>query len=213
MPELDIRIDVTDQAAITVLDTTVSETIAAGLISLSGWSLRTTSLQSGQSSEGAVNAPAAGATVLTLAMPQGQWTLSWEVEVSGTVGAPEVNNFQLLAGAIVLLNSLNGNTAGTPYPQSPITVSIPAGGANLTIKTINASTVGSVYSASISATPVGAVAVAEITSGGNPVAEISLPVGGVDTQYFGGGGIVLRSDLTLSVLSGSFRGAIYARLM
>lgn len=201
------------QSAITVLDTTVSETVAAGKVAMAGWSFRTTSVQNTQDAQGSQNAPAAGTTIASLVLPQGEWQISWQVNVSGTVGAAEINNFELLQGAAVIATSLNGNAVGSPYTQITVTASIPQGGATIFVKNIAIATAASVYSASIVASPVSAVAIAEITSGGNPVAEIVLGVGGTSTVHFGGGGIQLQSDLTLTVLAGSFRGAVYARIM
>lgn len=209
MDEIDVVVSVGGVEIISVLDTTVSEKLDAGKLSLAGWSLRTTSVQTSSQVEGSQNAPGAGTTIATLALPAGEWVLNWTVEVSGTVAAAELNNFQLFNAATPLLVSVNGNAVGQPYPQSPVIVSIPVGGANVLVKNVNAGTAASVYTASIAASPVGAVAIAEITSGGNPVAEIALPVGSVDTEWFGTQGLKVRSDVTLNVLSGSFRGAVY----
>lgn len=212
MTEIDIEVNVGKVIPITVLDTTVSESIASGVVCLAGWSLRTTSTQVTVENEGQANAPLAGTSLLGLVLTQGEWVITWTVEVDGTTAAAEDNNFELVQDANVLLTSLNGHVAGQPYQQVSVTVSVGAGGSVMHVKNINAGTAASVYLADIAASPVGTVAVAEITSGGNPVAEISIPVGATDTQWMSDGGIRLPSDLTLSVLSGSFRGAVYARL-
>lgn len=209
MPEIDVDISVGPVEIISVLDTTVTERLTAGKLALAGWSLRTTSVQTSLQVEGNQNAPGAGTTIATLALPAGEWVITWGVEVSGTVAAAEINNFQLLQAATPLLNSANGNGVGNVYQQPPVIVSIPVGGANVLVKNINAATAASVYSASIAASPVGAAASAEITSGNNPIAEITIPVGGSDTKWFGSRGVEVRSDVTLTVLSGSFRGAVY----
>lgn len=211
MSELDVDISFGAVNVFNVLDTTVSELIVSGVACLCGWSLRTTSVQSSQEVEGAVVSPGAGAAIATLALPQGEWSISWQVELSGTLAAGDINNLQLKQAAVVLLNSVNGNVVGQPYPQSPVTVSIPLGGANVTVNAIAAGTVGSNYAATIVASPVSAVAIAEITSNGSPVGEISLPVGAANSQSFGHNGIRVPNDITISILSGSFRGAVYWR--
>lgn len=56
-----------------------------------------------------------------------------------------------------------------------------------------------------------AVAEVELSSGGNPIAESSVGDGGSDTHIMSGMGINVRSDITLTVISGSVRGAVYIR--
>lgn len=103
--------------------------------------------------EGSVTSPAAGATVVSLALPSGGWSLAWLVQVSGTVGAPEVDNFQLVSGTTVLDTSINGNTVGQPYQQQPSQVQIPIGGATVLVRANVLGTVGAVYAAQLVATP------------------------------------------------------------
>lgn len=54
-----------------------------------------------------------------------------------------------------------------------------------------------------------ATATVEVTSGGNPVAEISLSSGGSDTQWLGDHGVEVNQDITMDVISGSVAGAFY----
>jgi hypothetical protein len=211
MTEVEVDISFGMVRVFNVLDTTVSELIVAGKAFLCGWSLRTTSVQSSQDVESSVAAPGAGATIATLALPQGEWSISWQVSVSGTVAAAEINNLQLEQNAVTLMKSVNGNTVGQPYSQSPVTVSIPLGGQNVTVNAVAAGTAGSTYTAQIVASPIGATAVAEITSNGYPVGEISLPVGGANSQSLSHDGVMVANDITISILSGSFRGAVYWR--
>lgn len=212
MGDLDIDLVWGSAAVITVLDTTVSETVAAGRARLTGWSLRATGTQQSYELQGNVTSPGAFSTIVSLNVPAGEWMAAWAVEVSGTVGAPELNNFDIQLGGSPLFTSVNGNAAGVPYQQLPVQVSVPAGGGQLVVKNPNVGTVGATYTATISASPVGTPAIAEITSGGNPVAEIALPLGQAQTVFVGVHGVKLSSDLTLSILSGTFRGAVYAIL-
>lgn len=54
-----------------------------------------------------------------------------------------------------------------------------------------------------------ATAEVEFTSGGNPVGESSMIAGGSDTHWLGDHGIGVSGDVTLNVISGSVRGAVY----
>jgi hypothetical protein len=56
-----------------------------------------------------------------------------------------------------------------------------------------------------------AVASATITTGGNVVGVVSLLAGGSQTATLPDLGIYMREDITLNVLAGSMRGAIYAK--
>lgn len=52
----------------------------------------------------------------------------------------------------------------------------------------------------------------EFTSGNNPIGESSIGPNGSDTHNMSGNGVYVQSDITLNVVSGSVRGAIYVRL-
>lgn len=212
MTELDVNVSLGGAIAVPVLDTSAGQRVASGKCALAGWSVRTVATQTSAETQGQANAPAANTAIATLLVPAGEWVITWTVMVNGTVGAPEVNNFQLLQAGVLLLGSENGNTANQPYQQMAVTISVPAGGQNVTINNVILATVGSVYFAELAASPVGGVAIAELTSGSNVVAEIALAVGQADTHWFGSGGIEMPSDLTLAVRNGSMRGAVYVRL-
>lgn len=212
MVEIDVDVLLGGAIAVPVLDTTTGGRIASGKCNLAGWSLRTTSTQASQETQGQFNAPPANTTIASIALPAGEWVIQWDIAFGGTPGATEVNNLSIFQGAALLNGSENGSTAGTEYPQQQITVSLPAGGATIAVKNTLLATAGSVYFVSITATPVSAVAIAEVVSGSNPVAEIAVAVGQVDTRWFGSGGIEMPSDVTLNVIGGSMRGAVYVRL-
>lgn len=212
MSELDVEVSIGGATVVSILDTTTGGKVTGGKVALAGWSLRTTSTQQSQQTQGQGIAPAANTVIATILLPAGEWSVDWLVSFTGTPGAAETNNLALFQGATLVNGSENGSTAGVEYPQQRVTLSIPVGGANVAIKNTAVATAGSTYFASITATPVSAAALAEITSGGNPVAEISLPIGITDTHFFGSGGIALQSDITLTVLSGSMRGAMFVRL-
>lgn len=209
MREIDVNIELGGVQTVTVLDTATGQPCASGPCRLAGWSLRATGTQTSQESEGTVVSPAAGATVTSITLPQGVYTVAWNVMLTGTVGAADTNNFQLLQAASALLTSVNGITVGQEYNQAPVTVTIPQGGATIFVKTIGAGTVASSYTAQLSISPAGTVAIAEIMSGGYPVAEITLPLAGSETVFISNTGAQVAAELTLVVLSGTVRGAVY----
>lgn len=104
--------------------------------------------------EGNQTSPAATTTIATLTIPSGTWQVAWQVSVSGTVGAPEINNFALVQGGTQILASDNGNTAGQLYPQEPVEITVPIGGQTVLIRNTNLATVGAVYSAQLVVTAV-----------------------------------------------------------
>lgn len=106
---------------------------------------------------GTVTSPAAGATITSAPIGQGVWTVSWNVSLSGTVGAPEVNNFKITTTGVNWGNSDNPGAVGGPWIQSPVQVISPAGGTTVAVKTSVLGTTGAVYDAAFSAVPVGAV--------------------------------------------------------
>lgn len=212
MTELDVEVSIGGVTPVPILDTSTGGFVTGGKVSLAGWSLRATSAQISQQTQGQFNAPPANTTITSIVLPAGEWVVNWDVSFGGTTSATEVNNLGIFQTNALLTGSENGSTAGVEYPQAQLLLSIPAGGATVAIKNTLAATAASVYFASINASPVGSVAVAEITSGGNPIAEVSLPIGTSDTHFFGSGGVEARSDVTLAVLSGTMRGAMYVRL-
>lgn len=114
--------------------------------------------------EGTQTSPAAATTIVSLALPSGGWTLNWLVQVAGTVGAPEVDNFQLVSAGNLLDTSINGNVVGQPYQQQPSQVQIPIGGATVLVRNNVLATVGAVYAAQLVATPANV-----------PAAQVQLP--------------------------------------
>jgi hypothetical protein len=70
------------------------------------------------------------------------------VTLSGTTGAPEVNNFLLLLGATLLATSVNASAPGT-YPQAPVTFTAAAGDPLVVFVGASNATAGAVYSAAI----------------------------------------------------------------
>ena len=121
--------------------------------------------------EGSSTTPVAGTTIATVTLPSGGWTLNWTVGLSGTTSATDVNNFGLYNGSTLLLQSVNGDTAQQDYPQLPIDVQVPVGGATFNVKNIALATTGAVYAAQLVATPSNVVA-AQFT-----IPDLVIPAG------------------------------------
>ena len=115
--------------------------------------------QSSSTATGSSTGPASGAIITQLALKQGLYTVSWQLMYGGTTAAAETNNMALdLFGIRGLATAVIPSTAGGPVPQQPVQVSIPAGGATVTVQAVNAGTGTAVYNAQIDATPAAASA-------------------------------------------------------
>lgn len=197
---------------IPVAVTAVDVTLLTGPARLIGWSLREASGDVQGSAEGTVTSPGAVATIAATAVkPAGTYDVSWLVSLAGTLAAGDANNFQLQVGGVTAEGSLNGIVAGN-YPQAGIRVVLSAPG-TISIASIAAGTVGAVYGGQLEAIPVAqGSAVAEIRDGNQPLAEIGLNANGSDTHAFTHGGIHVRGQLQLHIVSGAVTGVVYAVL-
>lgn len=107
--------------------------------------------------ENSVTSPGAGATILTItaaSIAPGWYTVNWAVELDGTPGAGDVDNFILKGPSLGAgLTSANDGAVGR-YPQSPVTIYVASGNAlALTVKTVAAGTAGAIYTAQVTLTP------------------------------------------------------------
>lgn len=87
---------------------------------------------------GAANNPGAATVITSQFLPAGVYTVNWEVMIRGTLSASDANGFQMLLGAAVIATSVNALNVGSVYGQEPVQVTVPAGGATLSIININA---------------------------------------------------------------------------
>jgi hypothetical protein len=106
----------------------------------------------GSGGTGSATTPAAHAQLITtVPLPPGTWLVGWTVQLGGTVGANELNNFTLATepgGALVAV-SVNAAAAGT-YVQAAALVTISGSLTGITVKSGgNAATSGAVYTATI----------------------------------------------------------------
>lgn len=103
----------------------------------------------------AVTSPGSSVNVSTAITPApGQYIVNWEVELSGTLGAGDQDNFAVALGNTNLETSINDPVAGD-YPQPSFILTVPVGNtATLKVRTKAAGTVGSIYSGTLTLTPV-----------------------------------------------------------
>lgn len=176
-----------------------------------GWSIREASGETASDAQGFVVAPGAGAAIATSpSQVGGTYTLNWTVELIGAAAAGDQNNFGLYVNAVLVATSVNLPAAGE-YPQPPVQVVIP-NGTTYQVKAIGAGTAGVTYGASVSAVPVAiGDAVVEFRDGLNPLAEVSLPANGSNSQSWGQIGHQIKSDIRVHVIAGIVAGTISAR--
>lgn len=106
-----------------------------------------------QQATASVTGPGAGATITSIALPAGIYTVNWLVGLRGTTAAVDGDNFQLVIGATVLAQSISLSASGTEQQQQPIQVEVAVGGQTLSIQAIAAATATAVYRAQLVAVP------------------------------------------------------------
>lgn len=117
-------------------------------IGVAGERVTVTAVAAGGS--GSVTSPGAFSYIVTVPIPAGTWTIGWTVTLSGTVGAPEANNFGLTlnSGSTIAAPSVNAGAAGT-YPQASVTFTVAAADTLVVKSWSNTATSGAVYAATI----------------------------------------------------------------
>jgi hypothetical protein len=127
---------------------TADVTVPAGVASFTAAGPASTA--SGQTSA----TPAAGTSIgAGIALSSGTWLLSWTTELQDAAAAGDADNFVLTAGTVTLATSVNPGAIGS-YPQ-PAVVYYAAAAVTAVPKTgAAAGSAGSVYAASLTATPV-----------------------------------------------------------
>lgn len=209
----DLAIEVTSGPVrvLPVLQTGSDVTLITSDCELVGFSLREASGAGSGEVTGSVTSPGAAAVIASISLLAGvTYSVNWSVELGGTVGAGDANNFQLNASFGQPLTSENAGAVGV-YPQIPTTITVGTLGF-IRVSSIAAGTVGAVYTANIDITPIAGIAAAvELQDGNNPLAEMSLAANQADSRWYGSGGLHCRSQIKLHVVSGIVAGAVYAR--
>jgi hypothetical protein len=96
-------------------------------------------------------APGAGTTVTTQTAGPGSFLVSWTATLQTAAAAGDANNFGLYNAAVLLATSVNTGTLAS-FPQAAVITYLEASSA-VAVKNIGAGTAGSVYSASLTLTP------------------------------------------------------------
>lgn len=104
---------------------------------------------------GNVTSPTAGQVIATSGtLPPGNYTVVYTAHPTGTLAAPaDYDNLQLLVGATVEGTLIQQASAGNVNQSTPITVTVPAGGAAISVEAIGAGTAGAVYKGQLAITP------------------------------------------------------------
>lgn len=183
--------------------------LGSGPKRLLGWSILSGAASSTDGA-GQVTSPAAGATIVQLAgLPAGDYAVTWNVELSGTLAVADTNNFQLLNGVTAVLASDNLAVAGV-YPQPGVVITVPANG-TVSIQAIALATVGAVYRAQLVVSLLAGGAIGNVLDGGQVVGVISTGQDGVDVQWMGDDGIYIGTSVAVAATIGKLSGCIYVR--
>lgn len=183
--------------------------LANGPKRLMGWSIvsgaaATTEVQ------GRVVAPGAGAAIATTgALTAGDYLVTWSVELDGAAAAAELNNFQLLNGAAVVLKSDNPAAAGT-YPQPGVVVTVAAGG-TISVQAVGAGSVGIGYSAQITVALLAGGGIGQVLDGAQIVGVISTGQDQTDVQWMGEDGVYVGTSVAVQASAGKLSGCLYVR--
>jgi hypothetical protein len=177
---------------------------------LCGWSIADGTLPSDSQASGTVNTPAAGATIASLALANGTYAVEWSVELEGTPGVGDIDNFELLINATNLGVSKNLGVVGV-YPQPNAQAFVTFGPLTLAVKAVGAATAGAIYSATIVVTQINNAS-GQIFDGGLAVANYAVTPGGVDTRWLDRDGIDVQTQLSVVANLGTVTGILYVYL-
>ena len=105
-----------------------------------------------RSNTGSQTAPAALTAIATLTPGAGLWTASAVLQLSGTPGAGELNNFGLYIGAGQNAQYVNPGAVFGPFAP-PVSVVQVAAGTAVAVQNIGVGTAGAIYSAQLQLAP------------------------------------------------------------
>ena len=174
---------------------------------LMGWSLNDGTGTDSLTMDATAAAPAAGATIVSLSLPNGLYTVAWTVELGGTPGAGDIDNVALDIGATQVAQSANLGAVGI-YIQPVAEVSVVNGPLVLAAKAIGAATVGSTYRVQATITQINE-STATIFDGSGAIGFSAIPVAGVDNEWFGDSGIAIDTELRIQSTNGVVQGNVY----
>lgn len=174
---------------------------------LMGWSFNDGVAGDSISMHGSVAAPAAGGTIVSMALPNGLYTVEWVLELSGTVAAADADNVSAQIASTRIAQSANQGAVGQ-YPQPNAQGEVTGGPLTLAFKAIGAATAGSTYDIDAVVTAVNP-STATIQDGSGAIAFSAIPVGGVDNQWWGDSGIAIDTGLSVVATNGIVQGVLW----
>lgn len=144
------------------------------------------------SATGTQNAPAGGTTIAQVPLGVGTYTVTWEVELGGTVAAADANNFLLFQSGTgsntTIINSENPGVAGGPYAQLSVTITSTSPNNFIKILTNGAATAGSIYTGSLTVQQVISPYAPPLYISNNPSAN-QMPTSGPGVAVMRSGGM------------------------
>lgn len=181
--------------------------LTGGPVRLVGWSLNDGTADQGLTANGQQTAPPAGTTIASISLPNGNFTIEWSLELSGTPGAGDVNNVALFIGATQIATSVNLGAGGI-YVQPNQIANVTGGPLTLAAKSIGNGVAGSVYTIVLTIIPLGK-SQATIFDGGQPVGFATMDEGSSTTQWLGDYGVAVRTKLSVKATQGTATGVLY----
>lgn len=162
------------------------------------------------SAEATVTGPAAGATIASLVLPAGTWSISWTVGFgSGAVAAADTNNMQL-TGPASALTAVIPAVANTEVPQPPVVLT--TAGVTVAVKAIALGTATAVYEAQIVATPVANSALRLYDGRGAATAQVAVsqlaPLAS-ETEWLGDSGTEIKQGLWAAAPAGGIAVTVF----
>lgn len=184
--------------------------LIGGPVRLCGWNANGGAGTTDTPVTGSVTAPAAGGTIASVSLGNGTYTVEWTVELTGTPGAGDVDNVQLLLGATVVADSVNPGAVGN-YPQANAQINVTGGPLTLAAKAVGAGTAGATYKVTMTVIPTSA-STATILDGGQPIAYISTGLNGNQMSWLDPNGIGVETELDVLTTNGTVSGVLYYKL-
>lgn len=174
---------------------------------ITGWSATDGTGTDSLQTSGTVVAPAAGATIASISLANGTYTVAWSVELGAGAAAADANNVELFVAATGIAVSVNAGATGT-YPQEEAQAFVAFGPLTLAAKAIGAGTAAVPYTVIITITQINE-SLANVKDGGMTIGIIGMASAASQTQWFDEMGPAVETDLSIQTTLGNVQGAIW----
>lgn len=192
---------------VTAVQALTNQKLLGGPLRLLGWSLNDGTASQGLTVDQSAAAPGAGVTVASISLGNGQYQVEWTLEITGTPGAGDVDNVQVIVGATLIATSVNPGAVGN-YSQEEVNAVVVFGPVNLMFKAIGAATAGSTYKVEANITPLTG-ATATIFDGAQIVGSPGMPPAGSDTKWIGPDGVQVDTAISVQTILGNVQGVLW----